>query len=214
MLTNYRAQPPIPWLAAACATGVLCGMWTEDLLVHVRDQELRVTAPRFHFLSGAPVNRLRNGAAVPFDFQLSLAVDTRSNLFDRALERFVVSYDLWEEKYSVTKLWGAGSIRGASNSRTRERRSVSHLSAEGVENWCIDNVALSTSGLDPNRRVWVRLEVRTTDPRDGAPLVGESGISINRLIELFSHPPHSGQQRWTVESGPMRLADLRGRSGG
>jgi hypothetical protein len=49
--------------------------------------------------------------------------------------------------------------------------------------------------------MWVRLEVRSSDPRDMPPIIGESGISISRLIELFSHPPRSGQQRWTLQPG-------------
>lgn len=201
-------------MAASCLSGFLLALGAQELSVHSRDQELHVTAPRLHFLSGASLDRLKNGAAVPFDFQLTMYADTNTSLYDRALERFVISYDLWEEKYSVTKLWGAGSMRGSDVRRARERRSISHLTAEAAESWCIDNIAVSTSGLDPGRQLWVRLEVRSTDPRDGVPLVGESGMSITRLIDLFSHPPRSGQQRWTLDKGPVRLADVNRPAGG
>jgi hypothetical protein len=183
-------------------------MAAQELVVHARNNELHVSAPRLHFLSGPSLDRLKNGAAVPFDFQLSIFTDSNANLYDRALERFVVSYDLWEEKYSITKLWGAGSMRGSSVQRARERRTVSHLTAEAAESWCFDNIALSTTGFDPSKQFWLKLEVRSTDSRDGQPIVGESGISISRLIDLFSHPPRSGQQRWNLERGPIRLADL------
>lgn len=189
-------------------SGSLLAMAAQELAVHSRNSELHVSAPKLHFLSGASLDRLKNGAAVPFDFQLSIFADSNANLYDRALERFVVSYDLWEEKYSITKLWGAASMRGSSVQRARERRTVSHLTAEAAESWCLDNIALSTTGFDPNRQFWVKLEVRSADSRDGAPLVGESGISISRLIDLFSHPPRSGQQRWALEKGPIRLADV------
>jgi hypothetical protein len=200
-------RPKAWWFIITFFTGFVLAMAANELALHRRDQELHVRAPGLNFLSGSSLDRLKNGAAVPFDFQLSLSTDTSTNLYDRAVQRFVISYDLWEEKYSVTKLWGPGSMRGSLGGK-RERRSVSHLTAKAAEAWCIENIALSTTGLDPSRRLWVRLEVRSSDPRDLPPLIGESGISISRLIELFSVPPRSGQQRWVLESGPVRLADL------
>jgi hypothetical protein len=207
-LKGLSVRPKAWWFIITFFTGFVLAMFANELALHRREQELHIRAPNLHFLNGASLDRLKNGAAVPFDFHLSLAVDSSSNLYDRAVERFVISYDLWEEKYSVTKLWGSSSMRGSSRRGMRERRSVSHLSATAAESWCIDNIAVSTSGLDPNRRMWVRLEVRSSDPRDMPPIIGESGISISRLIELFSHPPRSGQQRWTLQTGPIRLADL------
>jgi hypothetical protein len=196
------------WFIITFFTGFVLAMAANELVLHRRDQELHVRAPGLSFLSGPSLDRLKNGAAVPFDFQLTLSADTSTNLYDRAVQRFVISYDLWEEKYSVTKLWGSGSMRGNPD-RSRERRSVSHLTAKAAETWCIENIAISTTGLDPNRRLWVRLEVRSSDPRDLPPLIGEAGISISRLIELFSLAPRSGQQRWVLEAGPVRLGDVR-----
>ncbi len=184
-------------------------MAAEELLVHTQDDELHIGAPKLHFLTGASLDRLKNGAAVPFDFQLSLSLDSRTNLYDRAAERFAVSYDLWEEKYSVTRISSSSTMRGALGRRSHERRSVSHLTAQGAESWCIENVAVSTAGIPPAQFVWVRLEVRSVDPKESSPLFGDSGISLTRLIDLFSHPPRTGQQRWTLEAGPVRLSEMR-----
>jgi hypothetical protein len=184
-------------------------MAAQDLVVHSQDDELHINAPKLHFLTGASLDRLKNGAAVPFDFQLSLSLDSRTNLYDRSAERFAISYDLWEEKYSVTRLSSSNTMRGALGRRSHERRSVSHLTAEGAENWCIDSVAVSSSGIAPAQFFWVRLEVRSVDPKESSPLFGESGISLTRLIDLFSHPPRTGQQRWALESGPLRLSEMR-----
>ncbi len=201
-------RPKPWWFIVSFFTGFLLAMFAEELIVHDRNDELHISAPRLHFISGPSLDRLRNGAAIPYDFQLSLSADSHSNVIDRALERFIVSYDLWEEKFSVTKLSSSGSMRGGIAGRSRERRSVSHLSAGEAETWCIDNVRLSTAGLNARQQLWVHLEVRAADPRDSAPLFGESGISISRLIDLFSHPPRSGQQRWNLEAGPLRLSDI------
>lgn len=206
-MTSLR--PRAWWILFTCFTSFLLAMWADDLLVQTRDDELHISTPRLHFLTGASIERLKNGASVPFDFQLSLSVDSRTNLFDRAAERFAVSYDLWEEKYSVARLSASSSLRGRSRRRSWERRSASHLTPDGVERWCIDNMFVSTNGVESNQFFWVRLEIRSVDPKEPPPLFGESGVSLNRLIDLFSHPPHSGQQRWSLETGPIRLGDLR-----
>jgi hypothetical protein len=197
------------WFILAFSTGFLLAMAAEDLILHPREDELHISAPRFHFLTGSSMDRLKNGATVNYDFQLSLSLDSRTNLFDRAVERIAVSYDLWEEKYSVTRMSGSSTLRGAISRRSHERRSASHLTPQGAEGWCISDLAVSTNGINPDQSLWVRLEVRSVDPKETSPLFGDSGISLTRLIDLFSHPPHSGQQRWTLESGPVRLSDLR-----
>jgi hypothetical protein len=197
------------WLIATFLGGFLLAMLAQDLVVQSQDDELHVAAPRLHFLTGASLDKLKNGATVPFDLQLSLSVDSRSNLFDRAVARYAVSYDLWEEKYGVTRISGSNTLRTGITRRTRERRSVSHLTADAAEGWCIDNLALSMSGIDPQQMLWLRLEVRAADPKESASLFGDSGVSLTRLIDLFSHPPRSGQQRWTLDAGPLRMSEIR-----
>lgn len=198
------------WLVLAGPAGVLIAMAAEDLVVHSQDDELRIVAPRLHFITGASLDRLKNSAAaVSYDFQLSLSLDTRTNLFDRAVQRIAVSYDIWDEKFSATRLSGSSTLRGAIPRRSHERRTVSNLTGQGVENWCIDNLAVSTSGLGASQFVWVRLEVRPVAPKEEPPLFGDAGVSLTRLIDLFSHPPRPGQPRWTLEAGPLRLSDIR-----
>lgn len=178
-------------------------------MLRLRDEELHINAPRLHFITGTSLDRLKNGADARFDFQLSLSLDSRTNLFDRAVERIAVSYDLWEEKYSVTRLSSTSTLRGTLSRRSHEFRSASHLTAEGAENWCVDNLAVSTSGINPSQLLWMRFEIRTVDPKETSPLFGDTGVSLTRLIDLFSHPPRTGQQRWSLETGPIRLSDIR-----
>jgi hypothetical protein len=40
-------------------------------------------------------------------------------------------------------------------------------------------------------------------------VVGESGINLTRLIEVFSNPARAQQMRWEAVAGPMRLMDLK-----
>ncbi len=93
--------------------------------------------PTLHFLTGKSLSRLHDGAAVPFDFQLIIAAGSKNNVVARSLERFTVSYDVWEEKFSVV--------------RVRDfRRSGMRLSASSAEAWCLDNI------VDPNVRAAAR----------------------------------------------------------
>ena len=197
------------WFIVALTVGLLLAMSTEELILHSREDELHISAPRLHFLTGPSLDRLKNGASVNYDFQLSVSLDSRTNLFDRAVERIGVSYDVWEEKYKVTRMSGASTLRGAVSRRSHEWRSASDLTAESAENWCISDLAVSTGGIKPSQLLWVRLEVRSLDPKESAPLFGDTGMSLARLIDLFSHPPRSGQQRWTLETGPVRLSEVR-----
>jgi hypothetical protein len=117
----------------------------------------------------------------------------------RTVERFVISYDLWEEKFSVARL-----------SRDQSpHRQVSHLSQEGVDAWCLDNIAVPTATVDPDLPLTVQLEVRAGESATASPLLGEPGISLTALIEIFSRPARAAQQKWNLQHGPVRLKDIR-----
>ncbi len=169
----------------------------EDLLVRWNADRLLVSAPRLHFLTGRSLDRLRDGASVPFDFQLTVApAGSRTNVLQRALERFVVSYDLWEQKFSVVRL-------------SDLRRSALRMTASGAENWCLQNLSLSAAGLPADKDLWVRLDVRSGEPKTASTTGTESGISIAALIGIFSQPPRSREEHWALESGAFRLAELK-----
>jgi hypothetical protein len=168
----------------------------ERLNVGWDGDSLRFSAPQLHFLAGQPLQRLKGGAPVGFLWQATISVDGFASIFRRVPGRFVVSYDLWEEKFSVMQ-------PGASP------RSQSHLSAAAAEAWCVENMVVDVAGIHPEKPFWVRLEVRLEDPRQPADVVDESGINITRLIEFFSRPPGQANPNWTAAAGPLRLASLK-----
>jgi len=188
-------------LLLAALGSVRTGLGAEALRVRVAAGSLFVAAPQLRYLSGRPLERLHDGASVWFDFQLSAlgerpAAGAAPGAIARALERFAFSYDLWEEKFSVSR---SGTTRAT----------VSHLTSALAEAWCLDHLPLPTAPLLPDRPFWLRLEVRAEDPKDRPALLGEPGINLSRLIELFSRPSRSGQASWLVDDGPFRLADLK-----
>jgi hypothetical protein len=184
------------WLLAAVALPLCQDLRAQSLLVRANDGRLHVAAQQLHFINAKTLERLRNGASVRFNFQLAALTDRLGQVLDRALEQFVVSYDLWEEKFSVAR-------------PANPPRSVSHLTAQAAEAWCVDNISLLSAALPADKPLWIRLEVRVEDPADRAAVVGESGINLARLIEIFSRPARAQETRFVEEAGPLRLADLK-----
>ena len=123
------------------------------LLLSWHDNRLEFSAPRVHFLTGKPLDRLHNAADVPFDFQITLWSDTHSHLFNRTAARFVVSYDVWEETFSVMKL-------------QTPRKMASHLTDRAAEAWCLSQLPVDVAGLDDAQKFWARLEIRAQDGKE------------------------------------------------
>ncbi len=185
-------------LAGLCALAPVI-LRSDALVVRLDGDRLRVAAPNLRFLSGRPMERLKNGAAVPFDFLLLLWAETHSGPRRRAAERFVVSYDLWEEKFSVAR-WKTASF---------PQESVSHLSQTAAEAWCLDRLSLPVSELAPATDFWMRLEVRTAEAGPETPLIESTGVSLTGLIDWLSRSGRESQNRRTLEAGPLRIENLK-----
>ena len=189
------------WMIAAFLSGLTFAMAAEELILSTEESHLEFSAPRVHFLVGKPLERLRNASEVPFDFKITLSSGTRNHVMREVQSRFVVSYDLWEEKFSVTNL-------------VTPRRTVRHLTNIAAEEWCLKEMSTDVSGVRPDEPLWARLEIRAEDGKQaGQPFgrgsITDSGISLTPLIEIFSHPAATAQPHWTIETGPVTLDELR-----
>jgi hypothetical protein len=159
-----------------------------------------VSAPKLHFLTGKPLERLRNGNAVAFDFHLAVLAEGKQSILRRNFDRFVISYDIWEERFSISRM---RTVRSA----------ASRLTAGDAEAWCLDNIAVSSSGLPRDKPVWIRLEIRAQENRDPKPLTDEEGIGLLSLIEIFSRPVKQEPNQWRLEAGPITLGDIQKAAG-
>jgi hypothetical protein len=192
-------------LAAGTLTCALAVVSVPTLQVHLDGDFLHISAPHLNFLNGKALERLKDGVSVAFIGQLSIAWDPNSVVDEaRSVARFALSYDIWEERFSVSRF----------GDRPGQHRSISHLSASAAESWCLDNLMLDRALVPNDRPFYVRLDLRADDPRDQLGIVGDTGINITRLIEIFSRPVKSNQQRWLLNSGPFRMSDLRKASHG
>ncbi|HWB85900.1 MAG TPA: hypothetical protein VG675_17285 [Bryobacteraceae bacterium] len=189
------------WLLACLVAPLSRLRAATSLEVTFDGDNLHVAAPQLHFLAGKPLERLRGGGSAVFLSQITLLSDERGTIFRRVSDSFGVSYDLWEETFSVTELSG------------NNPRSASRLTAASAEAWCLENMAISASGLPADRPFWLRFDLRTADPKDVAPQGNEPGISITRLIEILSRKPAPDNPHWTLQAGPLRLSDLARESG-
>jgi hypothetical protein len=183
------------WLLAGLAIP-LCRAWAEPVLRVTSDGDnLHVAAPQLHFLTGRPLDRLKDGNIVVFLSQLTLFREDRITLIrPPKYERITVSYDLWEEKFQA--------------GMAVDRRSASRLTLEEAESWCLENLAISTLGLETQRPFWLRFELRAASEKEVSAVAGDTGISIRSLIEMFSRRAGADQPHWTLYAGPLRLGDL------
>ena len=189
-----RTRRPAVIAFLACLQLAAMTVSNQSLIPRHIDNDLRVSAPGVHFLIGKALSRLHDGAAVPFDFQLVVSAGSKDNVVARALERFTVSYDVWEEKFSVV--------------RVRDfRKSGMRLSAHSAESWCLDNIFVPASALPAGQKLWARLEIRSAESRE--PVAASSGINLATLIEIFSRPSRPQQDHWLLESAPFELSSLK-----
>jgi hypothetical protein len=175
------------------------GLSGDELRPRLAGDTLRVSSANLRLLTGRPLESLKNGSIVSFDFQL-VALNEARLVQAKTAERFVFSYDLWEEKFSVVQLT-ARETRIA-------RATAANLLADAAEQWCLERLALPAAGLDRARPHRLRLEIRADEQRRtrGAE---EPPVSLSTLIDLFSRPARREQRSWVLETQAFRLDTLK-----
>jgi len=173
-------------------------MLAQSATARVDGDRLRIIAPRLHFLVGEALSRLRDGATVRYDFQLTARVDRNGRVLARTLEQFAISYDLWEEKFAVKKL-GPSPV------------TVSHLSTAAAEAWCLENTSFPIASLGSNQPFWVRLDYQAAASTEATQQSDNSGFTLTGLIDIFSRRTRSEQVHGSEEVGPLRLESLKKR---
>jgi hypothetical protein len=189
-------------LLASLGAPFAAALDAQSLVVRMDGNYVHIFAPSLTFLTGKGLAKLKDGSSIAFLGQLSISTDANRTVQARTIARFAMSYDIWEEKFSV--------MRFALNASAEEApRKSTHASAASLQAWCLENLVVDVSQFALNQSIWVRLEIRAEDLRDGAGVIGDPGINISRLIELFSRPARPQQDKWQLDAGPILLRDLR-----
>jgi hypothetical protein len=167
----------------------------QAVTVHRAGGALAVRAPTFTFVKGEPLVRLKDGRALRVDLDLSVLPGPGGVAAAQARQVFILSYDLWEERFAVTQV-GVPS------------RSIANRTAGEVEGWCLEQLTVPIASLGPlatDRPFWIQLASRVLDG-DSAPGGGEAeGFTLRALIDALSLRRKDNVWTHSVEAGPFRL---------
>jgi hypothetical protein len=191
------------WWILTFVSGLAIAMMSEELLLHWRNNRLELgLSTRVHFLEKKPLELLHNAAAVPFNFNVTVWSGNKNHVLARNFDQFIISYDLWDQTFKVVKTQSP-------------RMEKEHLTQAAAEAWCIERMTMDLPGVAPNEPLWVRLEIRAEDGKEGSLFgrgargsVNESGISLSGLIDLFSRPPQQQSHWGPYDSGPVTIEEI------
>ena len=166
----------------------------QSIAVHAVNDALHVRVPAFAFVKGEPLVRLKDGRSVRFDFALEVRAGPSTPAVARSQAGFVLSYDLWDERFAVT-----------ATTADSPAAAVSHLSARDAEAWCLDRLTVplaALGGLGRSAPLWVRLSYRVVGDEEAGS--GDTPLSLRGLIDRLSRRT-TGDLRDAIESGPLML---------
>jgi hypothetical protein len=168
---------------------------SQSLTVRTVGNVLQVQAPGLRFVEGEPLARLKDGQSVRVDFELAVLAKPGGQPAAERRQTFVLSYDLWEERFAVT-------LPGEPAS------SISHLTATAAEAWCLQQLTVPVSALGQQGRdlpFWIRLAYRVLDGTGAPERAEDAGLTLGGLIDLLSSKARSGELSHSVEAGPFRV---------
>jgi|MudIll2142460700_1097286.scaffolds.fasta_scaffold75118_2 hypothetical protein len=179
--------------------GILCiqaRAQTQALELGREGDLLHVAAPKLHFLEGKPLEKLHDGASVTFVLTLTAGAEDGKAHYFRLQERFVVSFDLWEEKFSVLRTGPGG-------------RSASRLSAAMAEAWCLENMPMPVRVVPAQEPFVIRLECGIADNGEESGGDPRTALTLAGLIDVFSRKKSEAPPRWEAAAGPLRLQEVK-----
>ena len=166
----------------------------QAITVRRSGDSVAVRAPAFTFIKGEPLARLKDGRSVRIDLTLAILPKAGAARVAEAQQSFILSYDLWEEKFAVSYVGPA-------------RKSTAYLTAGAAESWCLDQllVPINTMGaLGKDGPFWIRLEYRIQDG-DSASRPPEPADTLQGMIDALSRRRKAGEWTHSVEAGPFRI---------
>ena len=182
------------WFFTLAAIGTAIA--AQPLRARLEGEGIKVSAPSLHFLVDSPLERLHNGGSVGFRFTLSLRERPEGSARSVDIARCTVSYDLWEEQFAVTHVGSTPT-------------SISHLSVESAEAWCVDRLSLSITGIDRDEPFWLELEFVEESMDEQSEASGPFGLALGNLIDIFGGRDREQLLQGREGLGPVRLRDLQ-----
>jgi hypothetical protein len=177
-----------------CVAAVAPRLLAQTVTVTTAADTLHVEARGFSFIEGALLARLKEGRSVRVDFELTVLAKPEGPVVKQTMQAFTLSFDLWEERFAVSRMGSPA-------------RSISHLRSRDAETWCLENVTMPVSSLGLGRGTpfWVRLAYRVQDPAAVTPEIDGERYTLRALIDRLSRRREEDDLAKSVEAGPFRL---------
>ena len=184
------------WLVAAIALAGASATpaSAQSVTVRAAGDTLQVRGSGLRLIEGPVADHLKDGRSVRVEFEMTILDRPQGATVTQNRQAFVLSYDLWEQRYAVTRTGGTP-------------RSISHLLARDAEAWCLENMAIPLTALGRFARdlpFWIRIDYRVQD-RPPADADAESAFTLRTLIEVLSRRRPDETLGRTFESGPFRI---------
>jgi hypothetical protein len=182
------------WLLAGLSMPLSLASAESAITVSYDGDSVHPLAPNLHFLTGKALERLRDADTVVYVATLLLLTIDRSEALNQTYGRFILSYDILEEKFKAVV------AEPVEHSR-------SGMTAAQAEKWCLDNLSIKTAGLAQDRPFFLRLEMRAAGPKE--PFDNVMANPVRAVLEMFIRRAGPGEQHWgPFDSRPLRLSDL------
>jgi hypothetical protein len=192
-LTAIRSSR-LGFTVLAMASAMTLQLDAQTVTIGQTKEAVTIHAPGLGFIRGEPLARLKDGHTVRVDLELAVLPGPGGTPAAQARQTFVLSYDLWEERFAV-------SMTGP------PPKSMAYLTTAAAEAWCLEQVTVPFTALGRLGRdapFWLRLEYRVIDS-EAAPPSDDGGLTLRGLIETFSRRKQPNIWTHAVEAGPFRL---------
>lgn len=183
-------------LVALACLGSPHRLAAQSLTVRAAGDMLQVRGSGLRLIESAVAEHLKDGRSVRVDFEMTILDKAQGAAVTQNRQSFVLSFDLWEQRYAVTRTGAAP-------------RSISHLTARDAEAWCVENLSIPLTALGRFARelpFWVRLEFRVQD-QPPSPADTESPFALRTLIEVFSRRGSQQALDRSFVAGPFRIGN-------
>jgi hypothetical protein len=162
----------------------------QSLDVKLEGDHLRVSVGNSHLIAGDALQKLRDGSSVTYLVRVSAWSGKAGKLLTSTEYKFVVSFDIFEEKFQVTRIMPSAKV-------------ASHLSLNAAEAACTEGLEIPLTGIASTMPFWVRWEFQAEFA------VGvESGGGLGTIVDMFALRPAKDPTTAFKEAGPYRSADL------
>ena len=192
-MTRLSSSVPIVALALVALGAISLG--AQGVTVTRVADAIVVRAPAFAFIKGEPLVRLKEGRSVRVDLDLFVLPRPGAPAATQIRQGFVLSYDLWEERFAVTRVGPPSTV-------------AAYLTSAAAEAWCLEQLAVPVAALGILGRdtpFWIRLEYRVLDGATTSESSDTAGFTLRTLIDALSARRQATAWTDTVEAGPFRL---------